>query len=227
MTTQNTGLTPKEWEKEYSKEIPHWAEDKNPSKFAQEFVEEVKRRKLQNVLEIGCGNGRDSIFFAHSGLEPTAIDVAPSAVELAEGNIKDAEVEVRIQVANAEDLPFADNEFDCIFSLSVLHATNLVKSLSEVYRVLKSEGYAFIYIYGDTQYSNGKIEKTIDLDKYLQLLKFVGFVILDFYTEQEEDFDEYGEKHKLYVAYLGKEVPYDRTISEKRLLRNRYPTMTI
>jgi len=197
-------MTPSKWEAEYAKGTPHWAEDMNPSEFAQNFVGEVKRRKLKSVLEVGCGNGRDSIFFAKSGLDVTAIDVAPSAVELAESNIKKAKVEVDIRVANAEKLPFSANKFDSIFSLSVLHATDLRKSMSEVYNVLKYRGYAFIYIYGDTQFASGERKVVIEVDDYIELLKSVGFMIENFYTEEEEKFDEYGEKHRLLVAFLGK-----------------------
>lgn len=199
---ESQGLTPKEWEKEYSKETPHWAEDRDPSEFVQDFAVELKKRKAKSVLEIGCGNGRDSIFLAKAGFDVTAVDVAPSAIELAEANIKKAEVKVRTKVANAEKLPFRDKEFNAVFSLSVLHATDLDKSLAEVSRVLKPGGYAFIYIYGNTQFADGKEEEIISVDGYIRLLEIMNFRLLDFYTEDEEEFDEFGEKHKLLVAFL-------------------------
>ena len=198
-------LTPQGWEMEYKKGNPHWAEDKDPSKFAQEFVDTFRERGLKTILEIGCGNGRDSIFFAHANLKPTCIDVSPSAVKLAKTNFEEANVPVKIQVANAEKLPFEDNEFDGVFSLSVLHSTDLNKSLKEVFRVLKPKGLAFIYIYGSTQIPTGEEKDIIDLDAYLVLLQKVGFKIDDFYSEDEEEFDESGEKHKLFVSYLEKE----------------------
>lgn len=199
------GLTPKDWEKEYSGGTPHWAEDKAPSEFIQDFVMELKKRRAMSVLEIGCGNGRDSIFLARAGFEVTAVDVAPSAIELAESNIRKAKVKVRTQVANAEKLPFKNNEFSAVYSLSVLHATDLAKSLPEVHRVLEPDAYAFIYIYGDTQYADGKVEEIISIDSYIQLLESTGFTIVNFYSEDEEKFDESGEKHKLLIAFLEKE----------------------
>jgi len=202
MAQEAKSLSPSQWEQEYSKGTPHWAEDKNPSKFAQDFVKLMQEEKCHSLLEIGCGNGRDSIFFSNAGFRAIAIDVSESAVELAEGNIKEAKARVNIQVANAEKLPFKNREFDAVFSLSVLHSTNLKKSLSEVDRVLRSGGIAFIYIYGDTQYATGKVKDIIATNDYIELLKSIGFIILDFYTEQEEDFDEYGERHKLLIATL-------------------------
>lgn len=197
-------LSPRDWEEAYSDEPPHWAVDLTPSLFAQEFTKEMTDRKLKSVLEIGCGNGRDSIFFARAGFKVTAIDVAPSAIKLAKENAKEAEVSIDFKEANAEELPFKDGEFESMFSLSVLHATRLEKSLSEVNRVLEKDGLAFIYIYGDTEFASGKREEVITVDKYLELLKSLNFTVLDFYSEQEEDFDEFGEKHLILVSLLQK-----------------------
>lgn len=198
------GLTPTEWEEEYSEDKPHWAEDMNPSEFAQEFAGKLKERKAKSILEIGCGNGRDSIFFAQAGFHVYAIDVAPSAIELAESNIEKAEEEVFTLVANAENLHFDNNKFDAVFSLSCLHATDLNKSMPEVYRVLKRKGIAFIYIYGDTTFADGRHEDIIKLDNYIKLIKEIGFKFLDSYSEQEDKFDEFGEKHRLFVSLLEK-----------------------
>jgi len=87
----------------------------------------------------------------------------------------------------------------------VLHATKLEKSLPEVNRVLKKGGLAFIYIYGDTQFAGGKREEVITVDAYLELVKALDFTVLDFYSEQEKDFDEFGEKHLIIVSLLQKE----------------------
>ncbi|GAH19767.1 unnamed protein product, partial [marine sediment metagenome] len=62
-------LSPRDWEEAYSEDPPHWAVDLTPSLFAQDFTKEMADRKLKSVLEIGCGNGRDSIFFARAGFK--------------------------------------------------------------------------------------------------------------------------------------------------------------
>ena len=197
-------MTPTKWESEYAKGTPHWAKDMEPSEFAKEFAVELSKREARTVLEIGCGNGRDSIHFAKKGFLSSAIDVSPSAVELAKSNIEDAKVDVNIQEASAESLPFPNSSFDGVFSLSVLHSTNLRNSIPEVYRVLRSKGYAFIHIYADTQLRNGDVNETISLDNYIKLLKTSGFAIQDMYTEEEEKFDSFGEKHKVFVVKLMK-----------------------
>ena len=195
------GMSPDDWKEAYEEGTPHWAVDLDPSLFAQDFVEELKNRKLSGkLLEIGCGNGRDSIFFSKAGFKVTAIDIAPGAIELSKENAKAAGVDVDFQEANAEDLPFEDSMFSAIFTLSVLHATNLNKSISESARVLKGNGLFFVYIYGSTESIDGTTEQTITIDSFMQLLKTAGYGILDFYSEQQEQYDEAGEKHQILVA---------------------------
>jgi ubiquinone/menaquinone biosynthesis C-methylase UbiE len=201
---QLKAMSPQDWEDAYSEGVPHWASDMTPSKFAQEFLEEMRGRKIASVLEIGCGNGRDSILFARAGVTATAIDVTEGAIKLATENARDAEVDVTFLVANAEQLPFPDAEFGAIFSLSVLHASKLSLSIPEAWRVLKPTGIGFIYLYGDTQFADGHREEYTTVDAFTELLKATGFTLLDFYSEQEDEFDEYGEKHQLLVTLVQK-----------------------
>ena len=51
---------------------------KNPSNFAVSIVHELTQGK--HLLELGCGNGRDSLFFMESGLYVTGIDVSDEAI---------------------------------------------------------------------------------------------------------------------------------------------------
>ena len=44
-----------------------------PSNFANEIIKYFKKKKL-DLIELGCGNGRDSIFFASFDLNVTAVD---------------------------------------------------------------------------------------------------------------------------------------------------------
>ncbi|KKK81100.1 hypothetical protein LCGC14_2816870 [marine sediment metagenome] len=199
-------MSPADWKAEYQKGIPHWAEELKPSGFAKDFIQLMNAHKMKTVLEVGCGNGRDSIAFAQAGFKVSSIDIVPKAVKLARANIKKSNVKVNIQVASVEKLPFDDESFGGIYTLSVLHSTNLKKSLPEVARVLQPKGVAFIYIYGNTQFKDGKkTEDTISFDSYLRTLKSLGFKVFSSSKTQEPDYDEFGEKHNIYVVTLQKE----------------------
>ena len=38
-------------------------------------------QKGKSILELGCGNGRDSFYFAKNGLNVTAIDASNAVIE--------------------------------------------------------------------------------------------------------------------------------------------------
>jgi len=102
----------------------------------------------RDLLEIGCGLGTDLLQFARGGARVTAVDLAPSSVELVKKLFHLHGLTVDARVADAENLPFDDNEFDFVYSFGVLHHTpNTQRAIDEVYRVLKPGGECVIMLY--------------------------------------------------------------------------------
>jgi tellurite methyltransferase len=110
----------------------------------------------KKVLDVGCGNGRNLIYFLRNGYEVFGVDPQPHAVEtvkelsaaLAPGNsLKN------FMVCTAENLPFADTTFDLIISSAVLHFAKDVQHfdtmLQAMFRVLKPGGYFFARLASD------------------------------------------------------------------------------
>ena len=192
------------WKKVYEDKGAHWMDDLQPTQFAQEFAEELVEEGKTSILEVGCGNGRDSILFSMAGLSVTGIDLVAEAVKIAKENAKKIKATVDFQEGNVEKLTFNDGSFDAVYSLSVLHSTDMKKSIPEIYRILKSKGLALIYIYSDTQYINGKRDEITTVDEYIELLKNTKFNIVNFYTLQDEEYDEAGEKHSIIVVKVKK-----------------------
>jgi len=124
-----------------------------PSPLAEKLLKRLPKPEGNDMLEIGCGNGRDNIFLAQAGNRVVAVDIAPGAIRIARENAKKAGVSDKINflVANAENLPFKDKTFDAVYSLSVLHSTVLSASLGEVSRVLKRGGRVMLYLYEMTE----------------------------------------------------------------------------
>ena len=67
------------WNKVYSNDYSFFGDE--PSKFALICFEKFVKHKVQKILELGCGQGRDSLFFASKGLEVYAIDSSKVAIE--------------------------------------------------------------------------------------------------------------------------------------------------
>lgn len=90
------------------------------------------------VLEIGCGVGFDALEFAKNGAKVTAIDLSPKNVDLARRLFEHHKQDGAIEVGNAEELQFPDNEFDLVYAIGVLYYTpNTKKAVDEILRVLK------------------------------------------------------------------------------------------
>jgi SAM-dependent methyltransferase len=70
----------------------------------------------QTLLDVGCGTGHWSAFFAEMGYRVTGIDVAPSMIDVA----RSAVPECTFQVADAHQLPFDDDAFDVVASMATL-----------------------------------------------------------------------------------------------------------
>jgi arsenite methyltransferase len=97
------------------------------------------------VLDIGCGAGVDSLVAAHlvgPGGRVMGIDVTFAMLEQARAHLARLRwPQVSFQVADAEALPFPDNDFDAVISNGVFNLTlNKAKALQEAHRVLKPGG---------------------------------------------------------------------------------------
>lgn len=100
------------------------------------------------VLEVGCGAGWELLHWAKNGMQVTGIDLSTAALELAQKNFDYNKMKAQLKHANAEELPFENSSFDIVTSLGVLHQTQSTKNaISQVYRVLKSDGQAVITLY--------------------------------------------------------------------------------
>ena len=89
-------------------------------------------------LEVGCGTGHWSEYFSNKGFEVTGVDISEKMIEAARGrNIANA----RFQVADGENLPFADGSFDVTTAITALEFTaNPKKMISEMMRCIKKPG---------------------------------------------------------------------------------------
>ncbi len=102
----------------------------------------------KQVLDVGCGNGYVLEQYAKSGAIVTGIDLTPAAVSLSRERFRLRGLQGTFHEANAEELPFADNSFDCVCSMGVLHHTpHTERAVREVHRVLKRGGRLIMMFY--------------------------------------------------------------------------------
>jgi len=120
-------------------------------KVARAMAEHYQLPAKPKILDIGCGKG----FLLYDFLKviPDAeiygIDISPYAIANSKEEIRD-----RLQVGSATDLPWPDDHFDLVISITTLHnlhAYDLDPALREMERVGKSSKYLCVESYRNEQ----------------------------------------------------------------------------
>ena len=103
-----------------------------------------------SLLDAGCGNGRNLVYFLRKGYRTFAVDADERAVtyvrELATQLAADLPKE-NFLVAEVAELPFDNHRFDLVISSAVLHfakdEAHFNRMLDQMWRVLKPGGMFF------------------------------------------------------------------------------------
>lgn len=98
--------------------------------------------KGKRLLDLGCGAGETSVFFAMQGAIVTAADVSNEMLQMAQALAQRHGVEMKTVKLMAEAMPFDAGAFDCVYGNGVLHHVELGPALSEISRVLAPGGRA-------------------------------------------------------------------------------------
>ena len=134
------------WEKSFSNRPDMFGTD--PSDPGRKAAESFKAGGVRDLLELGAGQGRDSLFFARHGFRVTALDYTAQAVEaLAVRATSTASMEA-VQHDVRLPLPFPAHSFDACYShmlfCMALTTPELERLSQEVRRVLRPGG---IHVY--------------------------------------------------------------------------------
>ena len=185
-----------------------------PSLFAQEVGKKLSESKT--ILELGCGNGRDSIYFAELGLNVTAIDASDGVI----GQLK--------RKYNEDNICFICDDFvsssaifsgqyDYVYARFSLHAINEEQEtevLHNVYKVLKKGGEFFVEVrsvndelfgkgkkVGENSYIyDGHFRRFIKMDQLVDKMKNVGFEIIT--ALEQRGFAPYEDSDPLIIRVI-------------------------
>lgn len=117
-----------------------------PSLSSREAAKLFSESGFKDILDLGCGNGRDCKSFKDYGLNITGADISAKSVERA----RQLNPEVKFLVSNALELPFSDSSFDGVYSFGLLHVftENIQEArfalIKEIKRILKPSGLAYM-----------------------------------------------------------------------------------
>jgi len=179
-----------------------------PSLFAREVIKQMK--PSAHIIELGCGNGRDSLFFAENGMNVVAIDASDRAIE-----------DLNNEHGHKDNIMFICDDFCCskalfvgefdycysrftIHSITESQETELLKN---IYGSLKEGGMLFIEvrsinddIYGcgekiarNTYRYNGHFRRFVVKSELEEKIRQIGYDIV--YSEEKRDFAPYGDSN--------------------------------
>jgi ubiquinone/menaquinone biosynthesis C-methylase UbiE len=108
------------------------------NRFILRQLEDVRGKYL---LDLGCGAGENSVYFATKGARCVAADYSPGMVDVALKLAHKNGVEVEGRVINAMAIAFPDHTFDIVYASNLLHHIPHPKvAIQEAHRVLKPGG---------------------------------------------------------------------------------------
>ena len=93
------------------------------------------------LLDVGCGTGVVALTAAQTGAKVSGSDLTPELIMRAKENAHISNLNIDFQVADVEDLPYKDNEFDFVLSqFGHMFAPRPEVAVKEMLRVLKPGG---------------------------------------------------------------------------------------
>lgn len=170
--------------------------------FQQWVFEQMTIPPQVRILEVGCGNGTfwdKNYDKLPTGVDLILTDISPGMVKITGDKFKN-HANIETLVADIQNLPFDDEQFDIVIAKHMLyHVPDVNKGLREVVRVLKPNGKFYATGHGSEfhdwfhqavyKYSGGQVD-VLDISKYpFSLLN--GVELLSKYFDNVKQYDFY------------------------------------
>lgn len=133
------------WEQAFSEEPDFFGEE--PSEPARRAAGLFSKEGFRRVLELGGGQGRDTLFFAGRSFEVSTVDYSRKGLDDIRKKAGEAGLSHRIETVYGdirEGLPFGDGSFDACFShmlyCMAFTEAELARLSPEILRVLRPGG---------------------------------------------------------------------------------------
>ena len=110
-----------------------------------DILDELLPLSGARVLELGCGKAEKTRLVAQKAQSVLALEV--DEIQLAQNRGSEHPANIRFEHGGAENIPAADSSFDIVLMFKSLHHVPvdlMHDALSEIHRVLKTGGFAYI-----------------------------------------------------------------------------------
>ncbi len=122
-----------------------WAKPstKSANNFASRAYQYIKAGNYSTILDLGCGDGRDSIYFTRKGLKVTALDFSPVAIN----RLKIQKPAIHWILGDIRNIEFKEKSFDVVYahlSLQYFDDKTTHQIIANIYKILSDNGLLFI-----------------------------------------------------------------------------------
>jgi len=129
------------WDRTWARFLKHQGMIAPAAKLIQHMIPHVPRGGW--ILDLGCGEGRNTIYMSRIGFQGVGLDLSPKAIKVLANNLFEEEARGVCMVGDARALPFAVGAFDGILAHHLfdhLDAKGFSLAIGEAFRVLKPGG---------------------------------------------------------------------------------------
>jgi cyclopropane fatty-acyl-phospholipid synthase-like methyltransferase len=133
------------WQKEYKKEEFYWG--LKPEK---ELKEVLKHTPKGVALDIGAGEGRNSIFLAKNGFEVEAIDKTKEGLDKCQKIVKKYYLPIKTKVIDVKKFKFGENKYSLVLSIAALDflkLSEIKKIIPKIKKSLKKGGVFYLLVF--------------------------------------------------------------------------------
>ncbi len=130
----------------------NWKDPKHrrTNPFAKKVYKIIKNKNYNTILDLGCGDGRDTFYFAKKGYRVTAVDYSQSGMHHIEEKIKKEHLKDIVPVRqDITKVTFSRGSFDVIYAHLIVHyfdEKETTKLFSKLYDILKTGGMLFVKV---------------------------------------------------------------------------------
>jgi len=148
------------WQKIYKQKKFYWG--LKPYPLLLKYIDKIPSG---NALDIGCGEGRNSIFLESHGFNVDAIDNEKEAIKKLKKYIKEKNIKnIKPQLININNFKFKNNKYTIVTSFHVLDflkLSEIEKLIKKLKKSVKKKGYLLFSVFSTKEPAYHKITKVL------------------------------------------------------------------
>jgi tellurite methyltransferase len=192
------------YNKKYSKKEFYW--ELKPSELVVNSIQHITKKG--KVLDLGCGEGKDSFALAKNRFDVTAIDISHEGIEKLKKFAEKEKLKIKTNTSDIKEYLRNCRKFDAIFAMNVLQfidEKNIFKIIKQIKSKTKSNGLNVIasFIAKNTQQKKSILSKGRYFFDKGELKEIYSDWKIIFYEEKLSDLETHGEpEHRHFTVKM-------------------------